>query len=271
MANVLGSSTSNTGMQAPPPPPLPAGMSIVPQNGAGMQAPPPPPLPAGMSIVPQNGTGMQAPPPPPLPAGFHAIGETQPHSGVGMQAPPPPPLPAGMSIVTQNGAKMQAPRPSQISMPDRTVPTGRPTMSLADAMKNEELDKASEPEPVEIEEPEPKPVAKVHGGELFEGDYCFARSGMDGLYYRAHIDAVDDNGAMLTFFDETGEHIAFEKIYTQEEAYKAMQCFANWGNKGNYYPAKVIACAEDSYTVTYDEMPDMRDTLDQSMVRFAPW
>ncbi len=281
MANVLGSSTTNAGKQAPPPPPLPAGMNVISSEGPRMQAPPPPPLPAGLRTVgaasnrqnapTQCSKGMQAPPPPPLPNGMAPIMQ----QNAGMQAPPPPPpsLPAGMFSVTQSQAVMNdysanASKP----MSERSIKTGgRPTMSLADAMKNDELDNAPELNSIVPEAPMPEPVAKVNGGELHEGDYCFARSGMDGLYYRARIDTLDDNGVTLTFFDETVEHIVFEKVYTEEEAFRAMQCFANWGNKGNYYPAKVIDCVENDYTVTYDEIPDMQDTLNRSLVRFAPW
>ena len=247
MANVLGSSTSNAGMQAPPPPPLPAGMSIVSQNGAGRQAPPPPPLPAGL----------------------HAIGATPTNQNdfsnqnkfvkqndfanqnAGMQAPPPPPLPNGMVQVGQQNAFRQA--------------DGRPKMSLADAMN------ASRQENVELPIAPKEPVAAVNGGNLSVGDCCFARSGMDGLYYHAHIDAIDDTGADLTFFDESQEHVIFSKMYTIEKIPQAMQCFANWNNNGSYYPAKVVDFSENSYTVVYDENPDIKDTLGCERTRFAPW
>ena len=240
MANVLGNSTPNMGMQAPPPPPLPAGLhaiggeapadqnAYVKQN-AEMQAPPPPTLPAGMNIVPSNGMGMQAPPPPTLPAGLHVIGET----------------PAEQNVLRQTD--------------------GRPKMSLAEAMN------AAEQEIIESTPLPKEPVAEVNGGDLSAGDYCFARSGMDGLYYHGRIDSIDDTGADITFFDESCEHVIFAKIYTIRQIPEEMQCFANWNNKGSYYPAKVIDFPEDAYTVAYDENPDIKDTIGCNLTRFAPW
>lgn len=219
MANVLGSSTPNVGKQAPPPPPLPA----------------------GMSIVSQNEVRMQAPPPPPLPAGLHAIGEA--------------PTVRNESIKQNDFAKQNALR--QVD--------GRPKMSLAEMMS------ASAQEAVEPIPSFNEPVAKVNGGNLSVGNYCFARSGMDGLYYHARIESIDDTGADVVFFDESREHVIFSKIYTAEIIPKVMQCFANWNNKGSYYPAKVVDFPENGYTVVYDENPDIKDTLGRSWTRFAPW
>ena len=213
MANVLGNSTPNAGMQAPPPPPLPAGMSIVSQNGARMQAPPPPPLPAGL----------------------HAIGST----------------PTNQSDFANQNALRQT--------------DGRPKMSLTEAMN------ADRQENIELAIPEKEPVAGVNGGDLSVGDYCFARSGMDGLYYYVRIDSIDDAGADVTFFDESQEHVIFAKMYTIGRIPQVMQCFANWNNKGSYYPAKVIDFPENAYAVVYDENPDFKDTLGCDRVRFAPW
>ena len=251
MANVLGNSTPNAGMQAPPPPPLPAGMSIVSQNGARMQAPPPPPLPAGLHAIgatPTNqsdfakqNVGMQAPPPPSLPAGLHAMEAT--------------PTVRNEYIKQNDFAKQNALR--QVD--------GRPKMSLTEAMN------ADRQENIELAIPEKEPVAGVNGGDLSVGDYCFARSGMDGLYYYVRIDSIDDAGADVTFFDESQEHVIFAKMYTIGRIPQVMQCFANWNNKGSYYPAKVIDFPENAYAVVYDENPDFKDTLGCDRVRFAPW
>lgn len=271
MEYILGSSTSKGERQAPPPPPLPVGMSVVSQNSAGMQAPPPPSLPEGFHAIgaTKQGSGMQAPPPPPLPNGMTAA----PKQSAGIQAPPPPPLPNGMTVTPNQGAGIELPPPMPIqaevetaaSQSNRIQVDGRPKTSLADAM-NESKQVA-----FETKIPQKTSVAGINGGELSEGDFCFARSGMDGLYYHACIDSIDDKGAEITFFDDSREYVIFEKMYTDEEIPKVMQCFANWNNKGSYYPAKVIDYPESAYTVVYDENPDIVDTLGRSWTRFAPW
>lgn len=279
MEYILGSSTSNGERQAPPPPPLPVGMSVVSQNSAGMQAPPPPPLPEGFHAIgaTKQGSGMQAPPPPPLPNGMTAA----PKQSAGIQAPPPPPLPMPIPMPIpvevdtapsqDPGIELPPPMPIQAevetaaSQSNRIQVDGRPKTSLADAM-NESKQVIYEP-PI----PQKTSVAGINGGDLSEGDFCFARSGMDGLYYHACIDSIDDKGAEITFFDDSREYVIFEKMYTDEEIPKVMQCFANWNNKGSYYPAKVIDYPESAYTVVYDENPDIVDTLGRSWTRFAPW
>ena len=237
MANVLGSSNDN--LQAPPPPPLPNGMKV-----AGNAAPPPPPLPAGLNVAGAQASPPPAPPIPPTPPAPPAAPKA---------APAPPPLPAGLS--------MGAPAPSVSK--ELTGGSGRTSMSLADAEKEKE----KEEEEARIEAAKPK--AKANGGDLKEGEKCFARSGMDGLYYYATVESIGSEKAKVKFFDDVEGELLFSKIYTVDEAVKEMQCFANYSGRGNYFPAVIDSKTEDKASVHYDENPSLKETLDYSNIRFA--
>lgn len=197
-------------------------------SNENLQAPPPPPLPAGMTIVPQAApTAPQAAP-------------TAPQGG--QTPPPPPPLPAGLSM----GA-------------------GRTTMSLADATKEKE----KEEEQARIAAERPMVFAK--GGNISGGDPCFARSAMDGLYYYGKIKTIDraNKTTVIKFFDDVETSLAFEKVYTVDEAIKEMQCFANYSGRGNYFPAQIDSKTDEAVNVHYDENPGIKETLAFSQIRFA--
>lgn len=249
----MGFLNNGKNRMAPPPPPLPEGMTLV-QESTGRTAPPPPPLPAGMTAVEWN-TGSMAPPP---------IKKTANPSEL-----PPPPIPDEMLRRARENkeiAKMQ-PIQNEANKAARIPNTrgGRPTMSLSDAVNQK-----AEAERKAAEEAA-KPHVNANGGRLDVNDCCYARSGMDGLYYFAKIDQFDSEKAALTFFDEAVEVIKFEKIYTIGYAAEAMQCFANWNNQGNYYPAKIKNVSDNSFLVSYDENPDVVEELSFDLVRFAPW
>ena len=259
MDNVLGSSNGN--MQAPPPPPLPAGMSVSSDSGT-KAAPPPPPLPAGMSVA-GGSAPKAAPAPPPLPAGLNA--GTAPKA-----APAPPPLPAGLSAGTVPKAApapppIPTPAPAPAPAPNKglTGGSGRTSMSLADAQNEKE----KEEEEARIEAAKPK--VNANGGELKEGDKCFARSNMDGLYYFATIDSISSDKAKVKFFDDVEATLLESKIYTVSEAADKMQCFANYSGRGNYFPAVIESRTDDSVSVHYDENPSIKETLEYANVRFA--
>ena len=257
MDNVLGSSNGN--MQAPPPPPLPAGMSVSSDSGT-KAAPPPPPLPAGMSVA-GGSAPKAAPAPPPLPAGLNA--GTAPKA-----APAPPPLPAGLSAGTvpkAAPAPPPIPTPAPAPAPNKglTGGSGRTSMSLADAQNEKE----KEEEEARIEAAKPK--VNANGGELKEGDKCFARSNMDGLYYFATIDSISSDKAKVKFFDDVEATLLESKIYTVSEAADKMQCFANYSGRGNYFPAVIESRTDDSVSVHYDENPSIKETLEYANVRFA--
>lgn len=257
MDNVLGSSNGN--MQAPPPPPLPAGMSVSSDSGT-KAAPPPPPLPAGMSVA-GGSAPKAAPAPPPLPAGLNA--GTAPKA-----APAPPPLPAGLSAGTVPKAAPTPPpipTPAPAPAPNKglTGGSGRTSMSLADAQNEKE----KEEEEARIEAAKPK--VNANGGELKEGDKCFARSNMDGLYYFATIDSISSDKAKVKFFDDVEATLLESKIYTVSEAADKMQCFANYSGRGNYFPAVIESRTDDSVSVHYDENPSIKETLEYANVRFA--
>ena len=243
MANVLGSSNDN--LQAPPPPPLPNGMKV-----AGNAAPPPPPLPAGLNVAGAQASPPPAPPIPPTPPAPPAAPKA---------APAPPPLPAGLSM----GVPTPAPAPAPSVSKELTGGSGRTSMSLADA------EKAKEKEEEEARIEAAKPKAKANGGDLKEGEKCFARSGMDGLYYYATVESIGSEKAKVKFFDDVEGELLFSKIYTVDEAVKEMQCFANYSGRGNYFPAVIDSKTEDKASVHYDENPSLKETLDYSNIRFA--
>jgi len=242
-------------------------------NAQDRQAPPPPPLPEGMVVIQEN-TNRQAPPsssfpdelpPPPIPDEMlrraREKSEERPAHHVTepiqMQAPPPP-LPTGM-MPMQDAVNRSA------SFSNANSRGGRPTMSLSDAVNQK-----AEAERKAVEEAA-KPCVNANGGRLFVNDKCYARSGIDGLYYYAEIESFDSEKSILTFFDDSQEEIRFEKIYTVNEAANSMQCFANWNNQGNYYPAKIKNITETKFVVSYDENPDVIEELEFGNVRFAPW
>ncbi|MCR4656513.1 MAG: hypothetical protein K5770_09835 [Lachnospiraceae bacterium] len=230
--NILGGTIENR--QAPLPPPLPEGMKAA---GAGRQAPPPPPLPEGMKAT---GAGRQAPPPPPLPEGMKA-------AGAGRQAPPPP-LPKRMKAAgTQGGPSKGA---------------GRNTLSLSAVRMAEEREKGANIDQY-------LPAVHARGGELYEGDGCYARSPLDGLYYYAVITGFDDITAYVSFFDQEEASLPFDKIFTVEEAMKELQCFANYGGRGNYFPAVIDSRPGERVSVHYDEDPSIMEELKVSQLRFA--
>ena len=243
MANVLGSSNDN--LQAPPPPPLPNGMKV-----AGNAAPPPPPLPAGLNVAGAQASPPPAPPIPPTPPAPPAAPKA---------APAPPPLPAGLSM----GVPTPAPAPAPSVSKELTGGSGRTSMSLADA------EKAKEKEEEEARIEAAKPKAKANGGDLKEGEKCFARSGMDGLYYYATVESIGSEKAKVKFFDDVEGELLFSKIYTVDEAVKEMQCFTNYSGRGNYFPAVIDSKTEDKASVHYDENPSLKETLDYSNIRFA--
>ena len=264
-------SNNTQNRQAPPPPPLPEGMTVM-SGGANRQAPPPPPLPKGMTVM-LGEIKRQVPssspdelPPPPIPDEMlrraREKSEERPAHHVPepiqMQAPPPPPLPTGM-MPMQDAVNRSA------SFSNATSRGGRPTMSLSDAVNQK-----AEAERKAVEEAA-KPCVNANGGRLDVNDGCYARSGMDGLYYYARIDSFDNEKAVLTFFDEARETVKFDKIYTVNNAAETMQCFANWNNQGNYYPAKIKSISDGKFLVNYDENPDVIEELSFDSVRFAPW
>ena len=232
--NILGGTGENR--QAPPPPPLPEGMRAA---GTGRQAPPPPPsLPEGMRAA---GTGRQAPPPPPLPEGMRA-------AGTGRQAPPPPPLPEGLKAAGTQGG------PSKGS--------GRNTMTLSAVRMASE--RAQEAEADRF-----TPGVQARGGRLSEGDGCYARSPLDGLYYYAAVTGFDEKTAYVRFFDQEEAALPFDKLFTVEEAVKELQCFANYSGKGNYFPAVIDSRSAERVNVHYDEDPSITEELKVSQLRFA--
>ena len=253
--------------QAPPPPPLPEGMTVM-SGGANRQAPPPPPLPEGMTAM-SGDANRQAPPPPPLPKGMTVMsGEIK--RQVPLSSPdelPPPPIPDEMLRRAREKGMMpmQDAVNRSASFSNANSRGGRPTMSLSDAVNQK-----AEAERKAVEEAA-KPCVNANGGRLDVNDGCYARSGMDGLYYYARIDSFDNEKAVLTFFDEARETVKFDKIYTVNNAAETMQCFANWNNQGNYYPAKIKSISDGKFLVNYDENPDVIEELSFDSVRFAPW
>ena len=262
---------SNNGQNrmAPPPPPLPEGMTVI-QRNTNRQAPPP--LSEGMTVMSRDVNRQVAPsfpdelPPPPIPDEMlrraREKSEERPAHHVPepiqMQAPPLPPLPTGM-MPMQDAVNRSA------SFSNAKSRGGRPTMTLSDAVNQK-----AEAERKAVEEAA-KPCVNANGGRLFVNDKCYARSGMDGLYYYAEIESFDSEKSILTFFDDSQEEIKFEKIYTINEAANSMQCFANWNNQGNYYPAKIKSIIENKIVVSYDENPDVIEELSFGDVRFALW
>ena len=261
---------SNNGQNrmAPPPPPLPEGMTVI-QRNTNRQAPPP--LSEGMTVMSRDVNRQVAPsfpdelPPPPIPDEMlrraREKSEERPAHHVPepiqMQAPPPP-LPTGM-MPMQDAVNRSA------SFSNANSRGGRPTMSLSDAVNQKvEADRKAAEEAA-------KPRVNANGGRLDVNDSCYARSGMDGLYYYARIDSFDNEKAVLTFFDEARETVKFDKIYTVNNAAETMQCFANWNNQGNYYPAKIKSISDGKFLVNYDENPDVIEELSFDSVRFAPW
>lgn len=254
MSNVLGS--SQTAKVAPPPPPLPAGLSV---SGA------------------ENKTQAKtAPPPPPLPAGLSVAGEEK--KAPVKAAPPPPPLPAGLSNVNMMPPVSERPQPVEeafaVKAPSFTNPSptsGRMTMSLQDA----EREKAEEEERIRLAEEEAareaaKPKVLANGGKLDVEDPCFARSFSDGLYYFATIKSFDSENAVVVFFDGVEATLPFAKIYTVSEAKDAMECFANWSERGNYFPAVIEEqTKENQFSVFYKEDNNMKEVLPYYDVRFA--
>jgi hypothetical protein len=156
---------------------------------------------------------------------------------------------------------MGAPTPAVSK--ELTGGSGRTSMSLADAEKEKE----KEEEEARIEAAKPK--AKANGGDLKEGEKCFARSGMDGLYYYATVESIGSEKAKVKFFDDVEGELLFSKIYTVDEAVKEMQCFANYSGRGNYFPAVIDSKTEDKASVHYDENPSLKENLDYSNIRFA--
>ena len=203
---------------------------------AGRMAPPPPPLPEGMTVVQEEEGRMNVTPP-----------------------PPPPPIPNEML----RKARTNSEKNMQPSMSGTRG--GRPALSLTDAVNFKE-----EAERKALEEAA-KPHVIANGGNLDVNDFCYARSGTDGLYYFAKIEQYDSEKANLIFFDEAVEIIKFSKIYTVKKVVDEMQCFANWSNQGNYYPAKIQSISDDGFIVSYDENPELTEDLSFDLVRFAPW
>ncbi len=202
---------------------------------------------------------VPAPPPPPLPEGLRAV-------GTGQGTPPPPPLPEGMREIRKEKSAPPPPKPPQsvaAAGAGLTMGAGRSTMSLSDAR----IEKEKEEEAARIRQSLPRVFAR--GGELMEGDPCFARSPLDGLYYYAEITGIENNTAYVQFFDDTEAELLFDRIFTVEEAIYEMQCFANYGGRGNYFPAVIDSGSTQSVHVSYDEDPSVMEELDISMVRFA--
>ncbi|MCR4909467.1 MAG: hypothetical protein K5985_11610 [Lachnospiraceae bacterium] len=249
MANVLGGTNSLDGSNVLGglKDNIPASAQAQAQVPAPAPAPPPPPLPEGMRAI---GTGQGTPPPPPpLPEGMREIRKEK-------SAPPPPPLPEGMQEIRKEKGMATAGA-------GLTMGAGRSTMSLSDAR----IEKEKEEEAARIRQSIPRVFAR--GGELMEGDPCFARSPLDGLYYYAEITGIENNTAYVKFFDDTEAELLFDRIFTVEEAIYEMQCFANYGGRGNYYPAVIDSGTTGRVHVSYDEDPSVTEELDISMVRFA--
>ena len=263
MSNVLGSSNNNR--QAPPPPPLPEGMRAVGvARGANSAkaAPPPPPLPEGMRAVGGAGSANSAkaaPPPPPLPNGMKPAGAGNPVAR--KAAPPPPPLPNDMK------SSQAATANSKQAGQGLGQGASRNTMSLSSAVMEKEQEKEQEEENARAIRMVPK--AYINGGEIVEGDTCFGRSPLDGLYYFATLTGFDQNSARVTFFDEAEADLPFDKLFTVEEIIKHMQCFANYSGRGNYFPATIDKFTDEAVTVRYDEDSSITEELDISKLRFA--
>jgi len=234
MSNVLGSSNNNG--QAPPPPPLPEGMRAV---GVARGA---------------NST-KAAPPPPPLPEGMKPAGAGNPVAR--KAAPPPPPLPNDMK------SSQAATANSKQAGQGLGQGASRNTMSLSSAV----MEKEQEEENARAMQMVPK--AYINGGEIVEGDTCFGRSPLDGLYYFATLTGFDQNSARVTFFDEAEADLPFDKLFTVEEIIKHMQCFANYSGRGNYFPATIDKFTDEAVTVRYDEDSSITEELDISKLRFA--
>ncbi len=243
MANVLGGSNSVGGSNV-----LGGSKDNIPaQVQALAPAPPPPPLPEGLRAI-GKGQGTP-PPPPPLPEGIREFRKEK-------SAPPPPPLPEGMQEIRKEKSMAAAGA-------GLTMGAGRSTMSFSDAR----IEKEKEEEAARIRQSLPRVLAR--GGELMEGDPCFARSPLDGLYYYAEITGIENNAAQVRFFDDTEAELLFDRIFTVEEAIYEMQCFANYAGRGNYFPAVIDSGSTERVHVSYDEDPSVTEELDISMIRFA--
>ncbi len=189
--------------------------------------------------------------------------------------PPPPPLPAGMrefqpseayeELQSEPEADPKTQIQPQTAADDPGIRGGgkRVTMRLADAVREKEAEEAA------VTAEDYIPAVPAVGGKLEEGEACYARSPSDGLYYFGTIDWIGDSEASVLFFDDIDEALPFEKIYTVDAAVREMQCFANWNGRGNYFPAVIETMDEETVSVRYDEDPEITETLDYSMLRFA--
>lgn len=256
--------SNNGNGQMLPPPPLPKDMTVV-RERAGRMAPPPPPLPEGMTILQEDAGKVPVappPPPPPIPNEMLKRARVNPEKPMAQSDSEPIQVQPSQSVF----AGMVA-IPSEANMENLMSSTrgGRPTMSLTDAVSQKaEAERKAEEEAA-------KPKVCANGGRLDVDDYCYARSGSDGLYYYAKVEQFDNEKAELSFFDDAVETIIFSSIYTVGEAAEKMQCFANWNSQGIYYPAKIQSISNDKFLVSYDENPELLEELSYDLVRFAPW
>jgi hypothetical protein len=105
------------------------------------------------------------------------------------------------------------------------------------------------------------PTAK----NIHQGGFYYAKYSADGFFYYAKVDSITDQSYRVTYYDDFQQEVAFNEICDIDFAVQNLRAFANWENKGLFYPCSVEKI-KNKITVKYED--GVTENVREEQLRF---
>lgn len=97
------------------------------------------------------------------------------------------------------------------------------------------------------------------------GDYYYAKYSGDGFFYYAKVEKELDNKYLVKYYDNYQEEVSANDVCEMNFAIQYLKAFANWENKGLYYPCTVNKI-HDMIIVKYED--GVTEQVKEEQLRF---